>query len=132
MILTTSSILQMKPVLERVLLMDMPVKYSYQFARIVKELDNELVIFESEKQKLIKECCEIDENGEVKLKEKEINGQQYPEVVFKSDCENKFHKDIQDLLNTEIDIKISPVDISNLDILLSVEDVLIIEPLLKM
>jgi len=101
--------------LKKLLIQDLPVKISFKLGKLIKPLNEEYKIFAENKKKLFTKYGE-EEKGQVKIK---------PENT------KAFTKDFEELLNIEVeidipkikvddlgDIKISPLDMSNLDILI--------------
>lgn len=77
----------------------LPIKVSYAIAKNISKIEKELEIYNKERQKLIDKYCVKDEEGNNLVDE---NNQ------LKIDDENleAWNKDINDLLDIDIDIKI--------------------------
>lgn len=87
----------------------MSAKTAYQFARIIREVENELKSFQEARNKLIERYGKKDENGKILEDE---NGN----VVIFPDKKEKFDEEADDLLKTKIKINCEQVmleDISN-------------------
>jgi hypothetical protein len=76
----------------------LPVKASYALAKNIVKIQNELKVYDKERARLIDLYAEKNEHG-VKS---DVNGQ----IIFKSDCAEKWNKDIADLLDIENEIDI--------------------------
>jgi len=82
-------------------IMQQPFKGSLAFkiARLARELNKEVETFNSERQKLLNEYCEKDENGELVILE---NGN----VKILPDKINEFNEVFNSLLQTEVEINV--------------------------
>lgn len=110
-------LLEMKKSLEKLIsLDDIPIKTSFKIAKSIKNFNDEYTAFEDSKTKLFKKYGEENKEGNLEVKKENIE---------------KFKKEIEDLMEIKInikvpkvtlkelgDIKISPGDIANLDILI--------------
>ena len=70
---------------------------AFKIARLARELNKEVETFNTERQKLLNEYCEKDENGELLTLE---NGN----VQVKPDKVNEFNEVFRSLLQTEVEI----------------------------
>lgn len=109
-------LLEIKSSLEKLVSLDVPIKTAFKIGNSIKNFNNEYAAFEDSKMKLFKKYGEENEDGNLKIKEENIE---------------KFKKELEDLMDIEInikvpkvtlkelgDIKISAGDIANLDILI--------------
>ena len=106
-----------KPSLQKLIAQDVPIKIAFKVGKIIKVLDSEYTVFEESKKKLFEKHGEenIEKNLEVKPENMKV-----------------FTKELNELLSIEVDIdiekikledlgeevKLSPIDASNLDILI--------------
>jgi len=113
-----NKLLKMKPVIEKIIKLDIPVMAAWDLMKIVKDLDTELEIYSKARKKLFNKYGEVDE----KTKNQKI----------KEDKVEDFKKDIEELLNKEIEIKTKKIKISSLgNLKLSTADLLTIDILIE-
>lgn len=87
---------------------EMKASLAFKFSRIIKSLENEIQNFEEQRQKLIDQYGEKDENGEV-------ISQEDGSIKIQKDREEEMIKEYQDLMNTELDLTFTKVTIDELD-----------------
>jgi len=100
------------------------IKTSYKLSKLFKQLANEYNIFEENRMKLINKYAEKDEIGNVRV------NMENNSVFIIDNNKEKFNKEINELVNIEVeifiekirlddlgDIKVSPRDLFNLDFL---------------
>jgi len=100
------------------------IKTSYKLSKLLKHLVNEYNVFDENRIKLINKYAEKDENNEVRIN-KENNS-----IIITDNNKDKFNKEINELVNIEIEIfiekirlddlgeiMVSPRDLFNLDFL---------------
>lgn len=75
----------------------LPVKVSYAIAKNINKVDRELKDYNKEREKILKECCLKDEEGDLKIEDGN-----YSIDPEKMDKWNKDMKDLQDI-KVEID-----------------------------
>lgn len=81
---------------------------AFKIARLARELDKEMQTFNTERQKIIQQYGEKDENGELKVDE---NGN----VKFDNNKINEINEDFNSLLNTELEINADKLPIDSMD-----------------
>lgn len=74
----------------------LPIKVSYFVAKNISKIENELKVYEKERQKLLDKYAEKDDNGNMVLEGNNI----------KIEDTDNWNKDIQELLDIEVDVKI--------------------------
>lgn len=84
----------------------LPIQVSYKIAKNIRNIEQELVIYERERQKLVDRYAEKDTEGKPKVND---NGN----YVIKDKL--NWNKDILELLNFETDVEIEKIDIKELD-----------------
>ena len=97
--ITNRKILNDKNSLAKISQRVLPIKVSYAIAKNIKKIDNELDIYNSEREKLIDKYCVKNENGE-KLVDEDNN------LRIAEDNLNDWNKAMQDLLDIEVDVDI--------------------------
>jgi len=114
MIVTLEEILNASEGLKKILSADLPIKLAYRLGKYVKILNKELTNYEERRMDLIKKYGEPNDNGS--------------EYKIKPENADKVMKDMMELHSIEVDldvipiklseienVKLSPIDISNLD-----------------
>lgn len=81
---------------------------AYKIAKLLKEVNNEYQIFNEQRRALIEKYGTKDENGQLAVDE---NGN-YRIVQEKI---GEFNKELQELLDTEINLNCSKIDLDDLD-----------------
>lgn len=81
----------------------LPVKVSYALAKNINSVNKELKIFESERQKLIKEYSLKNESGDPKIEDNKIL---FPDEEKENECNEKYNE----LLDIETEIEIRTVN----------------------
>lgn len=84
----------------------LPIQVSYKIAKNIRNIEQDLVIYERERQKLVDRYAEKDTEGKPKVND---NGN----YVIKDKL--NWNKDILELLNFETDVEIEKIDIKELD-----------------
>src|SRR5690606_34046326 len=84
----------------------LPIQVSYKIAKNIRNIEQDLVIYEQERQKLVDRYAEKDPEGKPKVND---NGN----YVIKDKL--NWNKDILELLNFETDVEIEKIDIKELD-----------------
>lgn len=79
---------------------------SFKIGRIIRELNKELELFENARQKIIDIYAIRDANGQILMDEKN---------QIKLTNFNSFNKELQELLNTTIEINVEKIPISVFD-----------------
>lgn len=109
-------LVDIKSSLEKIMSLDIPIKTAFKISKCIKNFNNEYSSFEESKNKLFKKFGEENKDGNLEIKKEN---------------EEKFKKELEDLMDIKIsinipkvtlkelgDIKISALDIANLDILI--------------
>lgn len=113
-----SQLLDMKPVIEKLVEQDVPVSAGYDLMKLVKLFDSELGLFNASKKKL------FDKYGKEDKEKKTISIPKEKIEVCK--------KDFESLLNKEIKIEVKKVKVGSLgDIKLTTIDLLKIELIIE-
>lgn len=73
-----------------------PAKLSYNLTKISKKIDKELVIYNSERIKLLKKYCKLDEKGELELKDQNAE-------FISPEHGVEFNKEHEDMLSIEFE-----------------------------
>ena len=85
----------------------LPCKLSYALAKNIKKIEDELLIYNSERQKIIEKYCVKDDCGKLKLnKDNTYN--------IKEEFVDVCNKEINSLLDIEVDIDIYKFNINDL------------------
>jgi len=85
----------------------MPAKTAYQFARIIREMENELKNFQNIRMKLVERYGKKDENGNL-IQDEDGN------VEIFSEKKNDFKKEISDLMESKIQINCELINLNEL------------------
>lgn len=111
--ITIEKILDAREVLSRLAEKALPVKQSYGLAKVVKAVNDELTVYNSERIKICKKYGTAN-----KEKQKyDINDW------------DGLRKDMRTLESQEVDLDVKPIDISGLE--LSAQDIISIEPFIE-
>ena len=105
----------------------LPANQAYRIARIGRELDNEVNLYEAQRAEIIKKYCDKDENGEPAVDE---NGN----ITIKQESENfeKVVKELTKIANEHISINVEPLNLKELgEVKLTPEQMNIIIALIK-
>lgn len=87
--------------------MQLPVRTSYVISKNIKEIEKELEIYNEERKKLLNKYAEKNEDGSLKVDE--IN-----QVKIANENLGDWNRDINDLLDIEVDIDIHQFPINDL------------------
>ena len=104
----------------------LPLKLSYKIMKLLRALDEELNFYREQLQSLIKDCAELDENGQFKYID---NGES---ILIKEDKITEFHERNDELSNMEIELsddfvftldelenlELTPKDLAQIDVLI--------------
>lgn len=94
---------------------------AFKIARLIRELNKEVELFNQERRNLIEKYCERDKNGEMITEDGNIRLQE-------SYIDN-FNNTLQVMLDSEIEINASPLKIDSLeDITLTPQQAMSLEP----
>lgn len=106
--LTNQALLNSIPTLQKLSQEQLPIKISYTISKNIKAIEEELKIYEEERQKLIKKYAELDKEGKPKVNDNGI-------YIIKQENQLDFNKEVLELLNIETDINISKIDLNALE-----------------
>lgn len=81
-----SGVLQLSP----------PAKLSYNLTKIAKRLESEIALFNSERSKLLKKFCKLDNEGQLILNEDKAE-------FLNQEASASFSKELEDLLSIEFE-----------------------------
>lgn len=95
-------------VLQKLSNKSLKTKVAFQLARIIREVNKEYELFQNSREKLIVKYAEQDENGQPKVNEQN-NYQIIPNKI------NEFNKEIQELLDSHIEINAEPIYIDDIE-----------------
>lgn len=90
-------------VLSKLINMNLNIKASYMIARNISIIEKEVSIYNSEREKLINKYGIKDEDGKLKLNENNT-------IQLEQDYLEDWNKDIKELLELEVDVKIEEID----------------------
>lgn len=108
MIVTTiGKILEAAPILKEISNYEFKAKTAFKIVRIVQASEKELKNFEQAKYVIFKKYGEVDENGELKVENKNIK--------IKKEYIDDYNNDIMELLNTQIELIANPIDLEELE-----------------
>lgn len=105
--MTIQQMIDSVPALREINEKKMPAKTAYQFAKIIREIENELKNFQEARNKLIERFGKKDESG--KLIEDEDGNVE----IFAGKSE-AFKKEADELMSTKIQINCEPIDFENI------------------
>ena len=111
--LTLGELLNGKPALEKLVNLEISIKAAYKLSRIIRKLNEELQNFEEQRQKLVNQYGEPQENGNV--------------IVTQENME-AFAKELNDLASLEIELDFEPVSLEELgDVKMKAAELMLIE-----
>lgn len=100
-------------------------KTAYYTARLLREIDKELTLFNETRGNLIKKYGEKDENGELKIDE---NGN----CKFTSEEMDKFYFEMNDILNNIIELNANKIELNDLENLdFTPTEMILLEPFIE-
>lgn len=100
-------------------------KTAYYIARLLREIDKELTLFNETRGDLIKKYGEKDENGELKIDE---NGN----CKFGPDTIEQFYSEMNDILNNGIELNANKINLKDLEELdFTPTEMIILEPFIE-
>ena len=115
---TVAALVAIKPILQQLANIPMPARESFLLLRTLKTIDNEYVIVEKTRNQLLTLYGSQNEQGELIINPNNIN---------------KFQEEINNLLETDIEIDCEPISIDLFeDIKISPSQMSLIEPFIKM
>lgn len=110
---TIKSILRATDTLSRLAKRTLPVKQSYRLAKLIKAVDAEISVYDSERIKLCERYGTLN---------KEKNN-------YDINDRDGFNEDIKELQGQEVELDVKPVEIDGLE--LSAQDIINIEPFIE-
>ncbi len=102
-----NDILNSIPIFREISNKSLPIKTAYQLARLIRELDRESTTFDESRRKIIEKYAERDENGEFKQTDE-------GNVIIMPEQINACNQEMAELLDTEIEINVEPIEIESL------------------
>ena len=105
--MTVQQIIDSIPALREINEKTMPAKTAYQFARIIREVENELKNFQEARNKLIERFGKKDEAGKL------IEDDQGNVEIF-SEKKDAFKKEANELMNTKIHINCEQIALEDI------------------
>lgn len=106
--ITNQELLNSIPTLRKLSKEQLPIKISYTISKNIKNIEEELVVYEEERQKLIKKHAELDKEGKPKVND---NGN----YVIKQENQLDFNGEVLELMSIETDVNISKIDLNALE-----------------
>lgn len=106
--LTNQELLNSIPTLRKLSQEQLPIRVSYTISKNIKSIEEELIIYEEERQKLIKKYAELDKEGNPKVDEQE-------NYMIKPENQSEWNKGALELLSIETDINISKINLNALE-----------------
>lgn len=85
----------------------MKAKSAYKIVKLKNIIEKEYNTFQEIRDNVIKKYGEYDENGNLKIKDNNY--------IIKEECYNDFNREINELLNEEIDISVSPLEMNDFE-----------------
>lgn len=122
MMVKLSNVVSMVDGLKVIVDKEIDINTSIKLTKIVKSVETEVDLFQKEKDKILKKYGELDESGELVVKDDQLKILDIP----------AFEKEYQKLLNTEVELDVPKVDVKDLgDIKVSPSTLMKLEPILK-
>lgn len=106
--LTLNDILNASETFNTIMTQSFKGSLAFKIARIARELNKEMETFNSEKQKLLQEYCEKDENGEFVTLD---NGN----IKIITDKIDDFTNELSSLLETTVEINVDKLPMDKID-----------------
>jgi hypothetical protein len=120
-----SNVIDSMPVMQKLTGVSFKGKTAFQVARLLRDLDNEIKIFNETRINLVRKYGMKDENGELKVDENG-NCSLEPENI------ETFNTELNELLNTTITLNVEPINIEDLsDGSFTPTDMLALEPFIQ-
>lgn len=105
--------------------MPLQAKVAFKVTRMMKAIDEEIANFGSAKQQVLKRYADLNERGELILNEKS-------EANVKEENREKYRAEMIELLKTEINLQIDPIELDELgDIDFTPNELMDIEKFIK-
>jgi len=106
--LTNLTLLNSTKVLSILSQKELPIRVSFSIARNISKINDELKIYNDERQKLIMKYCEKDEDGKTIEDENK-------QIKLKDEYKQEWSKDMQELLSIENEIDIVKFSIDKIE-----------------
>lgn len=84
----------------------LPVKISYAIGKNLKKLQGEVELYEKMRIERCEIAAEKDEDGKALKADKIVNGKKQSQYIVSDEENQKLQKELDDLLNTEIEVDI--------------------------
>ena len=105
---TLKEIVESSDIMKKLAQKTLKGKTAYHIARLIREADKELTLFNETRANLIKKYGEKDENGELKIEE---NGN----CILMPDKIENFYSELNDVLNNNIELNAEKLSIEELE-----------------
>jgi hypothetical protein len=112
--LTLREMRMMTPGLNAILGIDLPAKPAYWLARWLDRSSSEMKAVEGARLQLVKKYVGKDKDGKL-LRKKDKNGKQLNQYDFTDENMEKFNKEFEKLLETEVEVDFKPIKLADLD-----------------
>lgn len=123
--LTINEIINSVPVLEKISQFSTNGIVAFKIARLIRELNKEIELFEKQRVEMIEKYCERDESGQMVM----IDDSQ---VKIKEDNISKYNNELREILNTQVEINANKIPLNSLEeIKISPQDALLIDNLVE-
>lgn len=106
--LTNQELLNSIPTLRKLSQEQLPIRVSYTISKNIKSIEEELIIYGEERQKMLKQYAELDKEGNPKVDEQE-------NYMIKPKNQLEWNKGALELLSIETDINISKINLNALE-----------------
>lgn len=106
--LSNEKLIRDLPVLSEIAQKQLPVRVSYAIAKNIGKIEQELITYNKEREKLINKYAQLDEAGRPEADE---NGQ----IKLKSECIESWNNSIKELLNIESELDMHKFKLEHLD-----------------
>lgn len=106
--ISVSTLVECTETLNELIQKPLKIRTAYKIARLAREIQKELELFETTKVSLVKKYGELDENGNPVVLE---NGN----YKIKSESSKEFLAEYQDMLTQKISLNIEPLSLEELE-----------------
>ena len=97
---------------------------AFEIARLIRELDKEVQLFNQKREELVNKYCERDKEGNILIEDNNVH--------IKSEYIQQYNDTLQDMLKVQIDINVAPLSIGILkNVMLSPKQALGLEQFFK-
>lgn len=125
--LSNQSLLNSINVLSKLNQLELPVKVAFMLSKNIKEVDKGLEGYNETRKKFLSQYAKKDDEGMPKVDE-------HGNIIFKEECQEKWVRDIQELLELKTEVKIQKLsthDLFKADLFISPSELLAIEFMIK-